>query len=137
MAKTYTAPFAQTINNSNCVLTTAGAVNSDTPTNTVLLYTAGAEGSIITTIEAMPRATVTATAIYLFSSTDGGTTQRLIDCVLMVAYTFALTTATPSTIFTNYTEDYPLRLKAGERLYVSTGVSLASGIVVEARGMDY
>ena len=137
MAKTYTAPFAQTINNSNCVLTTAGAVNSDIPTNTVLLYTAGADGSIITTIEAMPRATVTATAIYLFSSTDGGTTQRLIDCVLMVAYTFALTTATPSTIFTNYTEDYPLRLKAGERLYVSTGVSLASGIVVEARGMDY
>ena len=137
MAKTYTAPFAQTINNSNCVLTTAGTVNSDIPTNTVLLYTAGADGSIITTIEAMPRATVTATAIYLFSSTDGGTTQRLIDCVLMAAYTFALTTQIPQTVFTNYSEDYPLRLKAGERLYVSTGVSLASGIVVEARGMDF
>lgn len=138
MAKTYTAPMAQTINNSNAVLTTlTSGITTDTPTNSVLLFTAGAEGSVVTAIEAMPRATVTATNIYLFSSTDGGTTLRLIDCVLMTAQTLSTTTAVTQTVFTNYTEDYPLRLKANERLYVAASVSLASGIVVEARGMDY
>ena len=137
MTKIYTAPFAQTVNNGTAVCTTAGAITTDAPTNTLLLYTAGAEGSLVTNITALPRATVTATALYLFSSVDSGTTMRLIDSVLMSAYTFALTTATPTTTFAVASEDYPLRLKANERLYVSAGVSLASGIVVEARGIDY
>jgi hypothetical protein len=85
----------------------------------------------------MPRATVTATNVYLFSSIDSGTTLRLIDCVLMPAQTLSTTAAVTQTVFTNYTEDYPLRLKANECLYVAASVSLASGIVVEARGMDY
>jgi len=138
MAKTFTAPFAQTINNSNAVLTTlTGGITTDSPTNSVLLFTAGAEGSVVSAIEAMPRATVTATNIYLFSSTDGGTTLRLIDCMLIAAQTLSITAAVTQTVFTSYTEDYPLRLKANERLYVAASVSLASGIVVEARGMDY
>lgn len=138
MAKVFTAPMAQTINNSNCVLTTlTSGITTDTPTNSVLLFTAGSEGSVVTALEAIPRATVTAANIYLFSSTDSGTTLRLIDCVLMAAQTLSTTAAVTQTVFTNYTEDYPLRLAANERLYVAASVSLASGIVVEARGMDY
>jgi hypothetical protein len=138
MAKTYTAPMAQTINNSTAVLTTAtGGITTDSPTNALLLFTAGAEGSIVTAIGALPRASITATALYLFSSEDSGTTLRLIDSVLIPAYTYATTTAVPQTVFTNYSEDYPLRLSANERLYVATSVTLASGIVVEARGVDY
>ena len=138
MAKTFTAPFAQTINNSSAVLTTlTGGITTDTVTNSVLLFTAGLEGSIVSVIEAMPRSTVTATNIYLFSSIDSGTTLRLIDCALMPAQTLSTTAAVTQTIFPSYTEDYPLRLKANERLYVACSVTLASGIVVEARGMDY
>jgi hypothetical protein len=137
MAKTFTAPFAQTVNNNNCVLTVAGAITTDAPTNTALLFTAGAEGSIITYLAAYPRATNTALSIYLFSSIDGGVTKRLIDSVLMSAYTYATATAVPTTQFVKWTEDYPLRLEAGEQLYASTSVALASGIVVAALGMDF
>lgn len=138
MAKIYTAPFAQTVNNSNCVLTTlTGGITNDTPTNAGLVFTAGAEGSLVTSITAIPRATVTATVLYLFISSDAGTTMRLIDSILIPAQTLSTTAAVTLSSFTNYTEDYPLRLKANERLYVAISVSLASGVVVEARGMDY
>jgi len=138
MAKIYTAPMAQTINNSTAVLTTAtGGITTDAPTNSVLLFTAGTEGSIVTTIEALPRASITTTAIYLFSSQDSGVTLRLIDSILIPAYTYSTINTVPQTVFTNYSEDYPLRLKANERLYVACSVTLASGIVVEARGVDY
>jgi hypothetical protein len=138
MTKIYTAPFAQTVNNSNCVLTTlTGGITGDAPTNAGLVFTAGAEGSLVTAISAIPRATVTATVLYLFISSDAGTTMRLIDSILIPAQTLSTTAAVTLSTFTYYTEDYPLRLKANERLYVAISVSLASGIVVEARGMDY
>jgi hypothetical protein len=138
MAKINTTPFAQTVNNTTAVVTAAiASITTDAPTGVVLLTTAGTEGAIVTAIEAMPRAPVTANALYLFTSTDGGTTKRLIDSVLMAAYTYATTTAIPQTVFTAYTEDYPLRLGANEQLYVGMGVALASGVVFEARRMDF
>jgi hypothetical protein len=138
MAKTFTAPFAQTVNTSNCVVTTAnGGITTDTVTNTVLLFTAGTEGSIISAITAMPRATVAATSLYLFTSADNGTTLRLIDSVLMPAQTLGAALEVTKTSFYSITEDYPLRLEANEKLYASIGVTLASGIVFYARGMDY
>lgn len=144
MAKTFTAPFAQTVNNSNVLipttavaLTGANSLLTDTPTNTVLLYTAGAEGSLVTSITTMPRVTITATVIYLFIASDASTI-RLIDSILMPAQTLSTTSAVLLSSFTNYTEDYPLRLKANEKLYVGTSVAPAAGqIVVAARGMDY
>jgi hypothetical protein len=138
MAKTFTAPFAQTVNNSNLVLTTATTgITTDSVANVALLYTAGTEGSLVTSITAIPRATVTATVIYLFVSSDNGTTSRLIDSILMPAQTLSTTTAVAQSVFTNYTEDYPLRLKANERLYAAISVALTNGIVIAARGMDY
>jgi hypothetical protein len=137
MAKIYTAPMAQTINNSNCVIQTAGTNNTDAPTNSVLLYTAGAEGSLITTIQALYRGTNVASSLYLFVSTDGGTTQRLVDSVAAAAYTYATTTINPLVYFPTANEDYPLRLAPNAKLYVNTAVTVASGYVVTARGMDY
>lgn len=138
MTKIYTTPFAQTIFNSTAVLTAAVAnLATDAPTNTLLLCQAGVEGAVVTAIEGMPRATVTATALYLFSSLDGGVTKRLFDSVLMPAYTYSTTTAIPQTVFPNYSEDSPLRLGSGEQIYVGASVALASGIVVEARRVDY
>lgn len=137
MGMTYTAAFAQTPQTYTAVCTTAGTWTSDSPSNTVLLLTAGANGNIVNHIWAMPRDTVTATALFLFVSTNSGTTQRLIDSVLLPANTASATTAMPQTIFTNYSEASPLRLAAGAQLYVSIGVSLANGIVFYAQSVDF
>lgn len=139
MAKTFTAPFAQTVNNSNIVLTTAtGGITSDTVTNLGLIFTAGAEGSLVTTITAIPRATIAATVVYLFIASDGtGAVARLLDSILLPAQTLSTSSAVNLSTFTNYTEDYPLRLKANDRIYAAISVTAASGIVITARGMDY
>lgn len=138
MAKTFTAPFAQTPQTATAVATGAvGTITGDAPTNTVELLTAGADGAILTRLTAIPRATVTASSLLVFISKDGGTTKRLIDSELMAAHTVATTTAIPETVFTMYSETTPLRLAAGDRLYVGSQVALASGIVFRAEFTDF
>lgn len=149
MAKTMTAPFAQTPNTASAVATTAvaltpnGVDSSSTVTNSVLLMTAGADGCVITSLSALPRATVTASQLCVWSSTDSGTTKYLVASALMPAYTLAATTQNVPTVFkhpdnsTVINETTPLRLKAGEQLYVGTLVTLSSGIVFNARYMDF
>lgn len=137
MAKTFTAPFAQTAKTGTAVLTAASTITTDAPTNTVLIATAGADGALVTALSFIPRATVTATALYLFVSKDNGATQRLVDSELMSAYTLATTTAIPEVKFTNISETAPLRLEAGDKLYVSIGVALASGIVATCQWTDF
>jgi hypothetical protein len=136
MANTFTAPFAQTPKTATAVATTATTL-TDTPTNTQLLVTAGTDGAILTRLTAIPRATATASDLVLFLSKDDGTTKRLIDSALMSAYTAAVTTATPVTTFANYSETSPLRLEAGDRLYVGSQVALAGGIVFRAEFTDF
>lgn len=138
MAKTSTAPFAQTPKNPTAVTTAACAsINGDTPTNTVLLLTAGTEGALLTSLTAMPRGTVTPSNLLLFLSTDGGTTKRLIDSELMAAHTVATTTAIPETAFGRYSDDTPLRLQASASLYVGNQVTLADGVVWSAQYTDF
>lgn len=138
MAKTFTAPFAQTPKTATAVVTgAAGTITGDTPTNTVLLATAGADGAILTRLTAIPRATVTASSLVIFISKDSGTTKRLIDSELMAAFTVATTTAIPETTFTMYSETTPLRLEAGDELYVGSQVALASGIVFRAEFTNF
>lgn len=142
MTKTFKAPFIQAQNTNAVVLDTAGTNNTDTPTNTELLFTAGADDSLVASISAMPRATVTATALSLFRSSDAGTTKRIVGSVLMEAHTVAATTAIPVTVFlhldgTPITRDNPMEMQAGDTLYVNAGVSLAGGIVVNCTGGDY
>lgn len=138
MAKTFTAPFAQTPKTATAVVTgAAGTITGDTPTNTVLLATAGADGAILTRLTAIPRATVTASSLVVFISKDSGTTKRLIDSELMAAFTVATTTAIAETTFTMYSETTPLRLEAGDQIYVGSQVALASGIVFRAEYTDF
>jgi hypothetical protein len=136
MANTFTAPFAQTPKTATAVVT-AVATLTDTPANTVLLVTAGSAGAILTRLTAIPRATVTASSLVVFISKDGGTTQRLIDAELMAAYTMATTTLIPETTFALYTESTPLRLEAGDRIYVGSQVALAGGIVFRAEFTNF
>jgi hypothetical protein len=136
MANTFTAPFAQTPKTATAVVTGV-ATMTDTPANTVLLATAGADGAILTRLTAIPRATVTASSLVLFISKDNGTTQRLIDSELMTAHTVAVTTAIPETVFSAYSESSPLRLEAGDRIYVGSQVALAGGIVFRAEFTNF
>lgn len=138
MAKVFTAPFAQAVKTASAVAIAATAsITTDAPTNTVLLLTAGTEGALLTRLSAIPRATVTANSLLLFISKDGGTTKRLIDSALMAAHTVAATTAIPVTVFDKYAEATPLRLEAGDSLYVGTQVALATGVVFSADLMEY
>lgn len=135
--KTFTAPFAQTPKTATAVCTAAATITNDTPTNTVELLTAGADGAILTRLTAIPRATVTASSLVLFISNDAGTTKRMIDSALMAAFTVATTTAVAVTSFSTYSETTPLRLAAGDKLYVGSQVALAGGIVFRAEYTDF
>lgn len=136
MSKTFTAPFAQTPKTATAVCTSAATL-VDSPANTVELLTAGADGAIVTSLWAIPRATTTSSSLVLFLSKDGGTTQRLIDSELMVAHTVAATSVIPRTKFSDIAEVSPLRLEAGDKLYVGSQVAQAGGIVFKAEYTDF
>ena len=136
MAKTFTAPFAQTPMTLSATVTGVDDL-TDAPANTVLLATADAvEGALLTNLTAIPRATVTASSLHLFISKDGGTTKKLLNSVLMGAHTVAATTAVPVTNF-NYSEASSFRLEAGDELYVGSAVALTGGIQFTAQWTDF
>jgi len=138
MAKTFTAPFAQSPKTSTVVASAAiGAIGTDAPTGVIELVSAGSEGALLTRLVAIPRGTVTASSLCLFHSSDGGNTKRLIDSELMSGYTLAVTTAIPETGFPNVSEVTPLRLAPNAKLYVGTQVALAAGIVFRAEWTDF
>ena len=143
MAKIFTAAFAQTPKTFYASPTTAfnltgaGSVLDDNPSNTVLLVTAGTEGALMTNISIIPRATVVACLVGIFLSKDGGTTKKLIETVSITAQTLNTTT-----LVTQYTalvasETAPLRLEAGDRIYVGLSVTNANGINVIGKSVDY
>lgn len=134
MANTFTAPFAQTYKTNAAAVTAAlTGIGTSTVTGAVLLATAGTNGALVTKITAIPRATVTATSLVLFLvKASAPTVYNLIDSELMAAYTLAATTAIPETAFGNIAPTTPLRLEAGDMLYVGSQVALAAGIVFYA-----
>jgi hypothetical protein len=108
-----------------------------TPVNTALLFTAGSNGSRVTKITSMPRATVTATNLLLFVNAAPSNTQLfLIDSVLMAANTLATNTATPRTDW-GYSDTTPLYIAANASVYVAAQVALANGIVTKVEYADY
>lgn len=137
MALVHKAPFGQTTQTGTAVVTLQSVITTDTPTNTALVATAGADGALVTKLTALPRSTVTASSLYLFLSDDGGTTKRLIDNVLMPDHSLEVDTYNAPTIFEDISESLPIRLEASDRLYVSSAVALAAGIVFRAEWTDF
>lgn len=115
---------------------TANTTYTTTPTNTVLLVTAGANGSRMTKLRAIPTATVTVTQLQEFRSLDSGTTKKLSNAALGAAsgYTMVGTTLPPIADF-GYSDDNPKILKAGEQIYVAAGVTGSWSF--EAEWSDY
>jgi hypothetical protein len=120
----------QALHTAIAVCTAAKTTYADS-TNAVKLVTAGANGTLVFGLKAIPRATVTATQLQLFRSPDNGTTMNLINTQLMNAYTMAQTTQDPVVDF-GYSEGAPLRLGASDTLWVGIGVALAGGIAFDA-----
>lgn len=139
MAMTFTAPFAQVPKTLSAAVTAALAgLGTDAVTGAQLLVTAGINGAIVTSITAMPRATVTASSLVLFLvKASAPTIYRPIDSVLLSGYTLAATTAIPVTAFASISDATPMRLEAGDKLYAGSQVALAAGIVFTARWMDF
>lgn len=131
-------PFAAT-----AVVTTANTTYTDAPTNTVeflpasglAISVAAPRGIRLTKVQALARATPTATELQLFVSDAANTVKRFVGSALMSAYTVAATTAQPKADF-GFSDANPLTLAAGERLWLATGVS-NTGIVGRAEGGAY
>jgi hypothetical protein len=128
--------FAKTTKFGYAIATAANTALDGTGT-TYAIATAGGDGSIVTSLKAFARATVTATALRLFMSIDAGTTKVLIDDKLMTAWTIAATTAQPGVTFVSkLSPDDAIRMPANAILYGAIGVALAGGIVFVAEYSD-
>jgi len=125
---------SQSLKTAQCVSTTAKTTYNDS-TGAVLLMTAGADGAVVYSVKAVPRASVTATHCQLYRSHDSGTTLYYINGATMGAQSLSNTAAFTVTDF-GYTESIPLRLAANERLYVGIGVTLSGGVVFDAQYED-
>ncbi|HQT55800.1 MAG TPA: hypothetical protein PKX06_20320, partial [Phenylobacterium sp.] len=76
----------QGLNTSQAICTAAKTTYNDA-TNAVLLFTAGANGAVVYSIKAVPRATTsTATQCQIFRSPDSGTTLYFENAATMAAY---------------------------------------------------
>jgi len=112
-------------------LTTANATYTTTPTNSVLLVTAGANGARLTRLAAIPCANVgTANQIQVFRSLDSGATKYFADSAAMATYTMAASTEAPTTDF-GYSESNPLILSPNERIYMAEGQAVSVNVVAE------
>ncbi|MEQ8394983.1 hypothetical protein [Thalassobaculum sp.] len=137
MPVTDTAAWPQAPKSAAVSVAAANTTLTDSPDDTALLLTAGANGSRIGHLKALPRATVSGAMVgYLYHSIDSGTTKRLIKAVAIAADTVSTTDA-PAEVDFGYTEDAPLYLSAGAELYAGISVALTDGVVFIASYQDY
>lgn len=125
----------QTPRSSSGVATTANTNYSDTPTNTAVIFTAGANGARVSKISAVTRANTAATELQLFRDHDGsGATKRFVRSKTMPATTVAATAGQDPVDF-GYSDSAPMILAANEKLYGAIGVSGA--VVFTVEGADF
>lgn len=120
----------QTPKSGFAALTTANTTFTTSPTNTVLLVTAGANGARLTRLEFIPLETVTANALQWYRSIDAGTTKYLAGMAAGGSDTVSGTDGA-TTVSSGYSEDNPLILQANERIYVATGITKGYHVVAE------
>ena len=113
-------------------LTTANSNYTTSPTNSVLLVQAGANGARLVKLQAIPCATVsTANQIQAFRDNGtAGVSKFFADSALMAIYTMAQNTEAPTTDF-GYSDFNPLLLQANERIYMAEGQSVSVNVVAE------
>lgn len=128
--------FATGVRNFAAKATAAKTTYSDN-TSAVLLFTADADGSLVTRCKARAIGTTSgATVLYLFTSPDGGTTLFLKEAILLGTVDSVSTTDAPATTDFGYSKDNPLALSPNERLYCAISVALAAGFIFEGQAED-
>jgi hypothetical protein len=120
--------YGQSHKTRSATATGASSTTNNTPPNTILIGTVGANGAMLTKGSLLPLVSNTACAAYLFLSKDVGATKQFIAAVAVPAYTQAAATPPTESLFA-YSEDAPKRLEAGDQLYLGLSSAQASGII--------
>jgi hypothetical protein len=142
MPVTNTAAFGQVPILGQAILTAAKAAPLSGTSNTALLMTAGANGSIVHGIAAIPRDTLSSAAhIAVYCSPDAGTTLNLVAIGLLAAWTFSATSSPTPLNLSNLNGAViavtnPLYIPPTNRLYASSSQALTNGVMVSANGVD-
>lgn len=146
-AVTNTAAFGQSNFMFQAKVTAAkAAIGTATNTNTVALVATGAvgaNGTIVTGLNAIPNNTVTASWVCVYYSTDSGTTLTIFACGTLPAYTAAATLAPTPLNLTHMdgsiispTNPIYIPYSATTALYAGIGVAVTDGIVVTINGVS-
>jgi len=116
----------------------AANINTDAPTNTVLICAAPADKPMsVTRITAVPRASLAAvTPAYLFTSANAtGTVQRLKDSTNIQVQTLSATNGPTKAVFGDYSPTTPINLGPGQSLW--GGLGSAQNVVFQAEVADF
>lgn len=125
-------PYPQTALSADAVCTAAKTTEGDL-TNAVLLYTAPANApALVTRLTANPRATVTASRLKVYLCRAAAPTAPFFVRERLMGARTVNETSVGTDVDFGYTNEAPLKLGAGDLLYVATGVALAGGIVFHA-----
>lgn len=111
-------------------VTTANTTFTTSPTNTVKLITAGANGSRVTKIQAIPCETVTASNLQVYRLVTGGSNKFLAMAQTGASDTVSGTDG-PVAIDFGLSDDNPMILAALEEIWVATGITKSFNFVAE------
>ena len=151
MAKTTTLPVTQTIQNWAATIVNATsftAANPGTaPTNTILLGTAGAEGSVVKSLVVSSTDTASA-SVQFWISTDAGTTKYLLGTVVVAALSGNATLTNIDVLGNAIIAGLPvdsagrpvLELTASAKIYIgviTSAVTASKNVYVVAQVEDY
>lgn len=128
-----TPTFTSTPRDEVVQIATANTARDGTGTAPLLISSVAA-GTLVFRITATATGTTTAGVLRLFRSSDGGTTKRMIEELLVGAITPSTTAATWRGAFTlaSWTTPIVLGASTNDQLYVSTNNAETFNIVAEA-----
>lgn len=101
-----------------------------TPSNTVLLITAGANGGRVTRLEGCPQETTTANNLQAYRDNGTAGVSKFMFKQVTLTSTVSATAAASNGDF-GYSDANPLILAANERVYVAVGVAKTVNFVAE------
>lgn len=120
---------------------TASKNHDGTTTNAVCIFTAGANGSRIDEIKALPLGTNVATALRIFVNNGSANTtaanNSIYTDVTMQSSTISEVAGQTETVIRQPNDNRPLVLPAGYKLYAVVGTTVAAGIQVTVQGGDF
>lgn len=117
---------------SNAVgVATANTNFTTSPTNTAELIVAGASGARVTRVAAVPLENVTANNLQLYRDKDGSGTLKYLFKTALGGSDTVSGTDVPTEIDFGFSDDNPMILEGGEKVYCATGISKSYNFIAE------